>query len=34
MSFFLTILAVAILLAVLAFVLHNHWSEVHGDNHF
>ncbi len=34
MALMITIFAFAILLGVVAFVLHNHWQEVHGDNHF
>ncbi len=34
MDLFISIIGFAILIAVVAFVLHNHWQEVHGDNHF
>jgi len=34
MAFFLSIFSIFMLVAVLAWVLANHWDEVHGDNHF
>jgi hypothetical protein len=34
MELFISIVGFAILIAVVGFVLHNHWQEVHGDNHF
>jgi len=34
MELFLTIAAVALVSAVVAFVLTSHWQEFHGDNHF
>lgn len=34
MSAVLTGVAVALLVAALAFVLNCHWHEQHGDNHF
>ena len=34
MSFYITLISVTLLVAVVAFVFHNHWMENHGDNHF
>lgn len=34
MPFFIALFSVAILVAVVAVVLHHHWQERHGDNHF
>jgi hypothetical protein len=34
MSLFLSIASLAILAAVVALVLAQHWHERHGDNHF
>jgi hypothetical protein len=34
MSFFIMLASITLLVAVVAFVMHNHWQEVHGDNHF
>ncbi len=34
MVFFISLAAAVLLAAVVAFVLHNHWTEVHGDNHY
>ena len=34
LSFYITTISVALLIAVAAFVFHNHWMEQHGENHF
>jgi hypothetical protein len=34
LSFYITTISVALLIAVAAFIFHNHWMERHGDNHF
>jgi hypothetical protein len=34
MELFVTIAAVALLVAIVSFVLYCHWQEFHGDNHF
>jgi len=34
METLLTIAALAVLVAVVSFVLYSHWQEFHGDNHF
>lgn len=34
MTLFFAIFSIALLTAVVAFVLHNHWREHHGENHF
>ena len=34
MALYITIACFAIILSVVGFVLHCHWLEVHGDNHF
>ncbi len=34
MSFFISLISVVLLVAVLSFVLACHWNEFHGDNHF
>ena len=34
MHLFISIAAFALLAAVVAYVLHNHWRERHGENHF
>jgi len=30
----LTIAAMALLVAIVCFVLYSHWQEFHGDNHY
>jgi hypothetical protein len=34
MSFFIALSATALVVAVVAFVIANHWNEFYGDNHF
>ena len=34
MELFLTLAAVALLVAIVSFVLYGHWQEFHGDNHY
>lgn len=34
MMLFISIAGFALLVAVVALVLSNHWNEQHGDNHF
>ena len=34
MDLFLMIAAVALVAAIVSFVLYSHWQEFHGDNHF
>ena len=34
MALYIAIVAAVLLIGVVAFVLHNHWNERHGDNHF
>jgi hypothetical protein len=34
MGLILTITAMAVVLAIVSFVLYSHWQEFHGDNHF
>ncbi len=34
MPFFIALVSVAILVAIVAVVLHHHWQERYGDNHF
>lgn len=34
MSFYIALCATALVVAVVAFVIANHWNETQGDNHF
>lgn len=34
MALYIAITAAVLLIGVVAFVLHSHWNETHGDNHF
>ena len=34
MDLYIAIVAAVLLIGVVAFVLHSHWQERHGDNHF
>jgi hypothetical protein len=34
MDLFLILLACAVLVAIVSFVLYSHWLEFHGDNHY
>jgi hypothetical protein len=34
MELILTIAGMAVLVAIVSFVLYSHWQEFHGDNHY